>query len=150
MKLKFIISPIVLLTFMLSAPMMAQGYQSPSRQLVQTLLERLDECKKDLTQAEKEIGIMENNPGEYSLETYLFNKKFIKELKACIKWNRDQLETLRKDYPGWFNSSSAFADIRVSWPRIHSPVDMDTIIERMETALAQAVTRFEVLDEPKD
>ena len=105
MKLKFIISPILLLSLILSAPMMAQGYPSPSRQLVQTLLEQLDECKKDLTQAEKEIGIMENNPGQYSLETYLFNKKFIKELKACIKSSRNQLETLRKDYPGWFKQS---------------------------------------------
>lgn len=129
---------------------MAQGYQVPSRELVESLLEQLDECKKDLAQTEKEIGIMENNPGQYSLETYLFTKKYIKELKACMKFSRNQLDTLRKDYPGWFNSPSAFGDIRLNWPRINTPKEIEEALERMNELVAKALAKFEKLQEPEE
>ena len=129
---------------------MAQGYQVPSRELVESLLEQLDECKKDLAQAEKEIGIMENNPGQYSLDTYLFTKKYIKELNDCMKYCRGKLDTLRKDYPGWFNSPSAFGDIRLHWPKINSPKEIEEALARMDELVAKALARFEKIQKPEE
>jgi len=150
MKTKYILPLFLFFSTFLVMPSMAQGYQVPTRELVESLLKQLDECKKDLAQAEKEIGIMENNPGQYSLETYLFTKKYIKELKGCVKYSRGKLDTLRKDYPGWFNSPSAFSDIRMHWPRINTPKEIEEALARIDALVAKAVAQFELLEEPKD
>lgn len=150
MKTKYILPLFLFFSTLLVMPTWAQGYQVPSRELVESLLKQLDECKKDLAQAQKEIGIMENNPGQYTLDTYLLNKKFIKELKGCMKYCRGKLDTLRKDYPGWFNSPSAFADIRLQWPNMHTPKEIAAALDRMDALLAKAVAQFELLEEPED
>jgi len=129
---------------------MAQGYESPSRELVETLLEQLDECKRELTEAENGISLMEKSPGEYTLATYLATKDFIKKLKNCIKSSRSRLERIRKDYPGWFNSPSAFSDIRLSWPKINSPKEMEEALARMRVLMAQVIAQYEILEEPED
>ena len=150
MKTKYILPLFLFFSTFLVMPSMAQGYQVPSRELVESLLKQLDECKKDLAQAEKEIGIMENNPGQYSLETYLFTKKYIKELKDCVKYSRGKLDNLRKDYPGWFNSPNAFEDIRLHWPRINTPKEIEEALARIDALVAKAVAQFQLLEEPKD
>lgn len=150
MKLKYILPVLLLLCSVTTATISAQTYPIPSRELVQNLLEELDECKKNLERSENEIGIMENNPGQYSLELYLSTKAFIKELKACVKSNRAQLDLLRKDYPGWFNSPSAFADIRMSWPKIHSPQEIADALARVEARMERVFARFEILQVPED
>jgi len=150
MKTKHILPLFIFFSTLLVTPSIAQGYQVPSRELVENLLKQLDECKKDLAQAEKEIGIMENNPGQYSLDTYLFNKKFIKELKDCINYSRGKLDTLRKDYPGWFNSPSAFSDIRLTWPKIHSPQEIAEVVARIERAVNDVRARFDKLQIPEE
>ena len=150
MKTKYILPLFLFFSTFSVLPSMAQGYQVPSRELVESLLKQLDECKKDLAQAEKEIGIMENNPGQYSLDTYLFTKKYIKELKDCMKYSRGKLDTLRKDYPGWFNSPSAFGDIRLHWPKVNTPKEIAEALDRIDALVAKAVAQFDLLDEPKE
>lgn len=150
MKTKYILPLFLFFSTFSVLPSMAQGYQVPSRELVESLLKQLDECKKDLAQAEKEIGIMENNPGQYSLDTYLFTKKYIKELKDCMKYSRGKLDTLRKDYPGWFNSPSAFGDIRLHWPKVNTPKEIAEVLDRIDAQVAKAVAQFNLLDEPKE
>ena len=84
------------------------------------------------------------------MELYLSTKAIIKELKACIKSNRAQLDLLRKDYPEWFNSPSAFADIRMSWPEMHSPHDIAGALERLEATMERVLARYESLQVPVD
>lgn len=150
MKIKTMISVTLLLCITAMAPIVAQGYPVPSRELVASLLEQLDECKKELVQAEKEISIMEKAPGNYSLETYLLTKKYIKELKSCIKSSRSQLDTLREGYSGWFNSPNAFSDIRMTWPKIDSPQEIAEELERLERVMLEVVERFEKIQKPKE
>ncbi|MBT8255929.1 MAG: hypothetical protein KJO23_05240 [Bacteroidia bacterium] len=117
--------------------------------MVQTLLDELADCKKTKTETETRIAFMESNPGNYTLAQYLSAKEFLKDLKNCIKSNRAQLERLRKDYPEWFNSPSAFTDLRLSPPRLRNPPEMEDAIRELQEALDDMTNRFADLVQPE-
>ena len=94
-----------------STTVIAQGYQSPSRERVETLLEKLNVCMDVLKDLEQDIAYMESNPGKYTLEQYQDAKTYKKMAEGCIADTRNELDHLRKDYPGWFNSGSATVDL---------------------------------------
>ena len=67
-----------------------------------------------------------------------------------MKYSRGKLDTLRKDYPGWFNSPSAFGDIRLHWPKVNTPKEIAEALDRIDALVAKAVAQFDLLDEPKE
>ncbi len=67
MKFTNVLKPIIALCLLFSMQVFAQDYNSPSRELVETLLEELENCKTYLTQGENLIKTMEANPESYSL-----------------------------------------------------------------------------------
>ncbi|MEL6811332.1 MAG: hypothetical protein AAFP76_08370 [Bacteroidota bacterium] len=149
MKYKFITLIMVFLGTVVFQNVLAQGYQVPSRELVETLLTQLEKCKANLANAEKGLIEMKKNPGEYSLETYLWVENNAKEARECITQRREELDRLRKDYPGWFNSPTAFTDIKLKYPEIHSPRELAELLDGIELKITKVLAEWKKLPRPE-
>ncbi|MEM7086171.1 MAG: hypothetical protein AAF489_08325 [Bacteroidota bacterium] len=149
MKLAIKIVPVLLICVMGFSEITAQTYVSPSRELVEQLLNRLETCKASLANANKGIAAMKKNPQDYSLETYLWVENLAKEADKCIADLRKQLDKLRKDYPGWFNSPSAFADINLRPPTLRSPLEMEDALAKIERKIHNALAQFKEFQKPE-
>ncbi|MCP4978289.1 MAG: hypothetical protein GY931_19245 [Maribacter sp.] len=84
----------------------AQTYNFPSQERVETLLEAIDKCKDVIADTQQRIKTMEANPDDYSLANYQDAKDLIDRAQGCLNQNRGELDSLRKEFPGWFNSPS--------------------------------------------
>ncbi|WP_296385744.1 hypothetical protein [Winogradskyella sp.] len=138
----------ILLCITISFQTFAQGYTPPSRELIETLLEELEDCKANLTKAENKIKKMEANSASYTLAQYNHTKNAVEISELCIKARRDELDALRKDYPGWFNSPNAILSLNRS--RSITPRELVLAIETIEEKIAAAIKRAEALLEPKN
>jgi hypothetical protein len=122
--------------------------QIPSQERVETLLEQIEDCKNIITEAEKNITLMEKNPESYTLPDYIATKNLIEQAKSCIKANRKELDSLRQGYSGWFNSPNATMPLG----RGHdiTPRELENKVATIEEIYADLLERFEALEEPED
>lgn len=125
----------------------AQSYTPPSQERVETLLKKVDNCKKAISQGEGRIKVMEKNPESYTLAQYNLVKGFIESSKVCLNKLRTELAELRKDYPGWFNAPNA----TVALDREHftSPKKLREALDEIKERIDAVLKSFEGFDEPK-
>ncbi len=129
---------------------LAQGYTAPSRDRVEALLESIDNCKKNLKKEEQELKMMEADPESVTLARYNLTKDAIKLYKFCLEKSRKELDSLRKDYPGWFNSPSATMEATVHRRvLILTPAIILAFIPDMESFFKMISGRFAAIPEPK-
>ncbi len=147
MKLIHILKPILLFCLVFSVQIQAQN-QTPSPERVEELLELLGYCKTNLTNTENRIKNMEESPEEYFLEQYNFAKELLEAHKGCRNRMRGVLASIRKDYPGWFNSPNA----TLSLGRDHdiTPRELENKAATLEERHAALLKRFKKLEEPEN
>ncbi|NND63996.1 MAG: hypothetical protein HKN48_12470 [Flavobacteriaceae bacterium] len=126
----------------------AQNYNFPSRELVESILNDIDYCKNELKEAESNVAEMQGNPESYSLADYMNTKILIKRIKTCINVKRGQLDELRKEYPGWFNSPSAFSDIRIRWGGGPDPKAVNRLLDDMARRISEVLNDFDTIEKP--
>ena len=130
------------------AVVQAQTYEPPSREMVETLLEKVNTCKRALADLEDSIEFMENNPENYTLAQYNEAKTYKKMAEGCIADARRDLEELRKKFPGWFNSPSATVDLGKG---IHvGPKDLDKKLKEIETKINKLLARLGNVQKPSN
>jgi len=149
MKTNYLVPALALLFLLIAPNVISQTYVSPSRELVQQLLNEIDKCKKDLANAEKGMAVMKKNPSEYSLETYLWVENLAKEAKECIAYNRKELDKLRDDYPGWFNSPSALAELNIRHPLFRTMQEVMADLNDMQAKIDAILARFKEFQKPE-
>ncbi len=126
----------------------AQNYNYPSRELVEAILNDIDYCKNELKEAEADVAEMEGSPESYSLADYKDAQRLIERIKLCINVKRARLDDLRKEYPGWFNSPSAFSDIRIRWGGGPDPKAVQRLLNNMEERINNVLDAFSELEKP--
>ena len=147
MKLINILKPVLLFFLVFSIHTQAQSNNYPSQERVEDLLETINICKENLTQYDTELKEIENNPNKYTYREYLELKKNEKETENCIAQSRKELDTLRKDYPEWFNSPDAVMPL--SNREEISPRGLEEIIEiDLEKEIAELKRRVTELTIP--
>lgn len=87
-------------------PASAQGYTPPSQELVTQLLSQINACKKEATALKEFLATDQGIDAFINYEAYKKSRYRLEEVEKCIAKNREELDTLRKNYPGWFNGSS--------------------------------------------
>ncbi|MGI9550622.1 MAG: hypothetical protein ACR2MT_05440 [Aurantibacter sp.] len=125
----------------------AQNNQYPSQERVETLLEQIDECKEVLADTEKQIKTMEGDATNYSLADYQEAKNLVDRIKTCLSRNRGELDAIRKDYPGWFNSPSLSMPLKKG--KTISPKELEKIFDEVEAKIKAAIERMNALAEPE-
>jgi len=147
MKLINILKPILLFCLVFSVQIQAQ-VQIPSQERVETLLEQIEDCKNIITEAEKNITIMEKNPESYTLPDYIATKNLIEQAKSCIKANRKELDSLREGYSGWFNSPNT----TIPLGRGHdiTPREIENKVATLEEFILPIIENFENLMIPEN
>ena len=126
----------------------AQNYQIPSPERVDILIQRKKTCTNELNLAEDELKTMEEDPDSYSLSEYLEVKKLVDELKKCVASFNEELEKLRKDYPGWFNNPSAVANGKKKGDHI-TPRQVEIDYDALHRKILAVIARYGALDKPK-
>ncbi|MDC8004924.1 hypothetical protein POV27_12755 [Aureisphaera galaxeae] len=139
----------VVLLFMGYVQVAAQGYTPPSRDRVEALLERADDCKKNIEKEEENLKMMEADPESVTLAQYNATKQAIAAYKKCLNVVRKELDSLRKDYPGWFNSPSATLEVTVHRQIIIiTPLIILAMLTDMEGVMKAIQARFGAIPEP--
>ncbi len=142
---------LVFLMLFNSVQVLAQGPETPNRERVETLLERVDECKQGLEKEEEQLKMMEADPESVTLAQYNATKRVIEAYNKCLKAVRKELESLRKKYPGWFNSPSASMEVTVHRQvMIIFPYVLLAIIVDMESVYKAFAGRFGNIQEPRN
>jgi DNA repair exonuclease SbcCD ATPase subunit len=147
MKLTHILKPVLLFCLVFSIQTQAQNNNFPSQERVEELLENINICKDNLAQYDSELKEIENNPDNFTYGQYLELKKKEKETENCIAQSRKELDTLRKDYPEWFNNPDAVMPL--SNRQEISPRELEEIIEiDLEKEIAELKRRVAELTIP--
>ncbi len=147
MKFTSIIKPIMLFCFIFSLQVQAQ-YQIPSQERVETLLEQIDNCKRITTETEQLIETMEANPESYSLKDYNSAKELLERAKSCINISRGELDSLRKKFPGWFNSPNA--TMQLGRGNEITPRQLEKKVNDLDAKIRAVLERFNSIDNPDD
>lgn len=124
-----------------------QTYQYPSQERVQELLNQIEYCKGELRNTQSQIKEMEDNPSDYSLADYKDAEKLVERIKTCIAAGRSELDSIRREYPGWFNSPNAV----LPYDKLHkiTPRSLEAQLKEMERKINQVLDSFESLPKPK-
>ncbi len=147
MKLSTILKPLVFFCFVLSMQSNAQN-QIPSEERVEELLQQIDNCKSLVTQTENNIKKMEDNPGSYTLAEYNAAKEFLDRVKTCLNTSRGELDSIRKEYPGWFNSPSA--TMPLGRGKEVTPRSLEEELSAIGKKIKAALKALDAIDEPHD
>jgi hypothetical protein len=99
-----------------------------------------------LAQYDSELKEIENDPNNYTYGEYLELKKKEKETINCITQSRKELDTLRKDYPEWFNNPGAMMPL--SNRQEISPRGLEVLVIVNEVAIAEIKRRMAALTIP--
>lgn len=150
MKTRYILLSLSIFCFLVSSELIAQNYTPPSRELVEQLLEELERCKEIQKEAQADLENMEANATEYTLADYMEVRNLINRAQTCINSRRTQLEELRKDYPGWFNSPNATLNINFHGMRSITPRQINQMLESVAAKIAATLARFEKLPKPEN
>jgi len=118
----------------------------PSQQRVETLLNSIDNCKTTIESFNNAINNMEENVGEYSLETYLDAKRWKKFAEDCLTASRKEINKLREDFPEWFNNPGIIMPI--GRDRHTSPRELLNFIIESSALIDELTERFSNLEEP--
>jgi len=150
MKLTHILKPILLFCFVFSIQTQAQNnFSLPSQERVETLLERISNCKISLEQFEKALKTIDENPTNYTYADYLKAKGFKEIAEECISASRKELDAIRKKYPEWFNNPETV--IPLNNRQEISPEELERQYKKLlEDALAGFSKRFSALSIPKE
>ncbi|MEW4925769.1 hypothetical protein [Algibacter sp. 2305UL17-15] len=138
---------LLLLSLVFTLQTIAQTYTPPSRERVETLLEQIEECKEHIAVTESAIKAMEKDPTSYTLADYVAAEKYLRLSKKCVEVRRKELDSLRKEYPGWFNSPSATVTIKKG--RHISPKELEDIMERVQKQINKVLKAFGSVDKPQ-
>ena len=132
---------------LLPAQLLCQTYQYPSQERVQELLDELEYCKQELTNVQADIKNMEDNPSDYSLADYKEAQKLVERIKTCMAARRAELDSIRKEYPGWFNSPNAV----LPYDRHQgiTPRSLEERLKDLERKISRVLDQFESLQRPK-
>ncbi len=124
-----------------------QTYQYPSQERVGELLSQIEYCKQELESTQAEIKGMEDNPSDYSLAEYKQAQKLVERIKICVAARRAELDSIRKEYPGWFNSPNAV----LPYDRHQgiTPRSLEERLKDLERKISQVLDQFESLPTPK-
>lgn len=95
-----------LLFLLYLTPGLAQTYTPPSKELVEELLEQINDCKKEAASLKAFLATDEGINAFLNYEAYKKSRHRLEKVEKCIAKTREELDKLRKDYPGWFNGSS--------------------------------------------
>lgn len=106
MKYPHILITGILCMFFL-APLSAQGYTPPSQELVEQLLQQINDCKKEAEALREFLKTDLGIDAFLKYDEFKKNRYRLEEVEECIRKTREQLDKLRKDYPGWFNAPNA-------------------------------------------
>ncbi len=146
LRFNYISVAILFLCLFITDQAYTQVYQFPSQERVTTLLDQIDSCKSIMAETEALIKTMEADPESYSLAEYNSAKKLIDRAKACIYANRKELESIRKEYPGWFNEPS------VSMPlgkgETITPRQLEHGLSEIEAKIKLIISRMEAISKP--
>jgi len=146
MKYNYIVLPVLLVYFLFSSEIIAQGYESPSRERVETLLEQLEDCKDTQREFENNVINMELDPESVTLKEYNVAKGYAKNAQTCATILREKLDALRKDYPGWFNSPNATIGVQKPKRRTITPREMQEYIDQANESLDTVLARLQALN----
>jgi len=137
------------LMLFLSTPLVAQTNQPPSRELLEVMLTALEECNQMAASLTYGIKVMEDNPGEFTLEQYNKGKESLERVKSCVKSLRRNLSNLKKGYQEWFNNPDISVTIR--WMRLISitPRELQALFDDLGAKMANSLERFAALQEPE-
>ena len=127
--------------------LLGQAFQYPSQERVQELLNQIEYCKQELQNTQGQIKNMEVNPSEYSLADYKEAQNLVERIKTCIASGRAELDSIRKEYPGWFNSPNAV----LPYDR-HQEITPRTFQDRLkdlEQKINKVLNDFRNLPKPK-
>lgn len=124
-----------------------QTYQYPSEERVQELLDEIEDCKQKLKNTQAEIKNMEDNPADYTLADYKEAEMLVERIKTCLAARRAELDSIRKEYPGWFNSPNAVLPYN-RHDRI-TPRSLEERLKDLEKKISRILDRFEGLPKPK-
>ncbi len=145
MKFTNIIKPILLFCLIFSLQVQAQ-YQIPSQERVEILLEQIDNCKRIATETEQLIKTIEANPEAHSLKDYNSAKELLERTKRCINIYRGELNSLRKKFPGWFNSPNA--TMQLGRGNEITPRQLEKKVNEVEAKIRVLLERLDNIDEP--
>jgi len=146
MKSKYIMFPVLIVCLLFSAEVVAQDYESPSRELIESLLTKLEDCKDNQKSLENNVINMELDPESVTLKEYNEAKRYAKNAKDCANFLRKKLDALRKDYPGWFNSPNATISVQKPKRRTITSREMQEYIDQANESLATILARLEALN----
>lgn len=138
---------LITLVLLFGIESVAQNYQPPSRERVETLLTKLETCKDALKDLESSIKYMEDNPGKFTLQQYNEAKLWRNMAKGCIDDTRRDLDDLRKDYPGWFSGPNSVMNLG----RGHEirPKDLDRMLNEVSVKINKVLNRFKAIKSPE-
>ncbi|UJH66619.1 hypothetical protein [Allomuricauda sp. SCSIO 65647] len=147
MKRVAVVMVLMLYTGLTSTPLFGQTYQYPSQERVQELLDEIEDCKQKLKNTQAEIKNMEANPSDYTLADYKEAEMLVERIKTCLAARRAELDSIRKEYPGWFNSPNAV----LPYDRHNriTPRSLEERLKDLERKISQVLNRFEGLPKPK-
>ena len=138
---------LLLFCLLFSLNMTAQTYTPPNQNDVETLIDDIERCKSNIEKAEQQMEKLEADPGNYTYATYKNLQDAINENKKCVAAARKELEKLRKDYPGWFNSPSATVPNRqYNWV---TPRELQELLDEVERKMDELLSGFGDLIEPE-
>lgn len=146
MKKSVKIIVLLVITFLNVQEGLSQSAIFPSRETVESLLQKLDECKQSLKGGQDGIKTMQANPTGFSLKLYLATQEQVRVAKLCIQYLREDLDELRKQYPGWFNSPGTVMPLGRG--REISASELTRSINSATTELVELEADFDILDEP--
>ncbi|MEM7187766.1 MAG: hypothetical protein AAF466_14035 [Bacteroidota bacterium] len=151
MRLLTFVLPMLVMALLFSSESIAQtNYTPPSPELVERLLNELESCKAIQKEAEADLKFMEANANDYTLADYIEVRNLINRAQSCINSRRAQLEELRKDYPGWFNSPNATMTINFHGRRTITPRQLENMLAQVENKIAAVLARFEKIPRPEN
>jgi hypothetical protein len=145
MKSKYIMLPVLIVCFLFTSEVIAQGYESPSRERVETLLEQLEDCKDTQKELENNVINMELDPESVTLKEYNEAQRYANNAKACANILREKLDALRKDYPGWFNDPNATISVKKPVRKNITPREMQKYIDQVNESLETVLARLQAL-----
>ncbi len=132
---------------MFSIQVQAQ-YQTPSPERVTELLQQIGDCKTQITKTEDRIKTIEANADSYTLAEYNTAKEFLERLNTCLNMSRGELDSIRKEYPGWFNAPNTV--MQLGKGHEITPRSLQEQLNAIEEKIKKVIASFEALDKPKD
>ena len=137
----------LVLSLFLVAQAQAQSYTSPSQESVEVLLRNINKCKEVMDNTQQKIKTMQANPDDYSLADYQDAQGLMERARACLHQNRNKLDALRKEYPGWFNSPSA--TIPIKGGKTISSKGLKKNLDAIERKIKALLDGMEQLEKPE-